>query len=60
MYIPGAQVALANVRMGSSNINFMFMFLTAFDWLVCFLVSLICIISFEVVKFVARRKDITF
>jgi len=55
MYIPGAQVGLA-----SSGINFMFMFLTGFDWLVCFLISLICIISFEIVKFAARRKDITF
>ena len=55
MYIPGVQVGLA-----SSNINFMFMFLTGFDWLVCFLISLICIISFEIVKFAARRKDITF
>jgi len=55
MYIPGVQVGLA-----SSNINFMFMFLTGVDWLVCFLISLICIISFEIVKFAARRKDITF
>ena len=55
MYIPGAQVALA-----SSGINFMFMYLTGFDWFVCFLISLICIISFEIVKFAARRRDIIF
>jgi len=55
MYIPGAQVALA-----SSGVNFMFMYLTAFDWLMCFLISLICIVSFEIVKFIARRKNITF
>lgn len=55
MYIPGVQVSLAKI-----GINFMFMFLTAFDWLVCFLISLICIISFEIVKLIARRKNISF
>jgi len=55
IYIPGVQVFLASV-----GLNFMFMFLTGLDWLVCFLISLVCIISFEIVKFVARKKDITF
>ncbi len=55
LYIPNVQVALAN-----SGVNFMFMYLTAFDWLVCFLISLICIISFEIVKYIARRRDILF
>ncbi len=55
MYIPSVQVTLAK-----SNVNFMFMYLTAFDWLVCFLISLICIISFEIVKYIARRRDILF
>ncbi len=55
IYIPGVQVFLA-----SSGINFMFMFLTGLDWLVCFLISLICIVSFEIVKFVARKRNITF
>ena len=55
MYIPGVQVFLAN-----SGINFMFMYLTGLDWLVCFLISLICIVSFEVVKFIARKKEISF
>ncbi|MFX1418813.1 MAG: cation-translocating P-type ATPase [Promethearchaeota archaeon] len=55
LYIPGVQVTLAN-----GGINFMFMFLTGLDWLVCFLISLICIVSFEIVKFIARKKNITF
>ena len=55
MYIPGVQVGLA-----SAGINFMFMFLTGLDWLICFLISLICIVSFEIVKFVARRYGIKF
>jgi len=55
MYIPGVQVGLASV-----GINFMFMFLTGLDWLICFLISLICIVSFEIVKFIARRYGIKF
>jgi Ca2+-transporting ATPase len=55
MYIPGFEVALA-----SAGINFMFMYLTAFDWLICFLISLICIVSFEVVKYIARKREIFF
>jgi len=55
MYIPGVQVTLADW-----GINFMFMYLTGLDWLVCFLISLICIVSFEVVKYVARNYGITF
>ncbi|KKN55252.1 hypothetical protein LCGC14_0584200 [marine sediment metagenome] len=55
MYIPGAQVWLAE-----HNLNFMFMYLTGLDWLVCFLISLICIVSFEIVKYAARRSNITF
>ncbi|MFX1363952.1 MAG: cation-translocating P-type ATPase [Promethearchaeota archaeon] len=56
IYIPGVQIFLAE----SWGVNFMFMFLTGFDWLVCFLISLICIVSFEIVKFIARKKGITF
>ncbi|MFX0042511.1 MAG: cation-translocating P-type ATPase [Candidatus Hodarchaeota archaeon] len=55
MYIPNAQVALAR-----AGINFMFMYLTALDWLLCFLISLICIITFEIVKYIARRFKISF
>jgi len=55
LYIPGVQITLAEW-----GINFMFMFLTGLDWVVCFLISLICIVSFEIVKFVARKKNITF
>ncbi len=55
MYIPGVQVWLAE-----RGLNFMFMYLTGLDWLVCFLISLICIVSFESVKFAARRYNITF
>jgi len=55
MYIPGVQVTLA-----SWGINFMFMYLTALDWLICFLVSLICIVTFEFIKFYSRKKNIYF
>jgi Ca2+-transporting ATPase len=55
MYIPGFQITLA-----SWGLNFMFMFLTGLDWLVCFLISLICIITFEFVKYYARKKGIFF
>jgi len=56
LYIPGVQVFLAE----SWHINFMFMFLTGLDWLVCFLISLVCIVSFEIVKYIWRRKNISF
>ncbi|MFX1316139.1 MAG: cation-translocating P-type ATPase [Promethearchaeota archaeon] len=55
MYIPNVQVSLAR-----AGINFMFMYLTGLDWLICFLVSLICIVAFEFVKYIARRIDISF
>jgi len=55
MYIPGVQVTLAEL-----GLNFRFMFLTGLDWLVCILISLICIVSFEFVKYMARRSDIYF
>ncbi len=55
MYVPGVQIALASV-----GLNFMFMYLTWLDWLVCFSISLICIVSFELVKYFARKKGIYF
>ncbi|MEJ2248707.1 MAG: cation-transporting P-type ATPase [Candidatus Lokiarchaeota archaeon] len=55
MYIPNVQVYLAN-----AGFNFSFMFLTGLDWFICFLISLICIGSFEGIKFLARKKGITF
>jgi Ca2+-transporting ATPase len=55
MYVPGVQIALASV-----GLNFMFMYLTGLDWLVCFSISLICIVSFEMVKLYARKKGIYF
>jgi hypothetical protein len=55
MYIPGVQVTLAD-----AGINFMFMYLTGLDWLISFLISLICIVSFEIVKYIARRYNIEF
>ena len=55
MYIPGVQTTLARW-----NINFMFMYLNGLDWIICGLISLITILSFEVIKFFARRKDIYF
>ncbi|MFW9865494.1 MAG: cation-translocating P-type ATPase [Candidatus Thorarchaeota archaeon] len=56
IYVPGVQIFIAE----EWGVNFMFMYLTGYDWLVCFLISLICIVSFEIVKYVARRNGITF
>ncbi|MFX1570222.1 MAG: cation-translocating P-type ATPase [Promethearchaeota archaeon] len=56
LYIPGVQIFLAE----ELGINFMFIPLTGMDWLVCFLISLICIVSFEIVKWIARRRSIEF
>lgn len=53
MYFPGFQVGLAHI-----GINFMFMYLTALDWLICFLISSITIVGFELVKYYARKKEI--
>ncbi|MHA1280876.1 MAG: cation-translocating P-type ATPase [Promethearchaeota archaeon] len=55
MYIPGTQVTLA-----AMGLNFMFMYLTIWDWLVCILVSLITIGGLEIYKYIARKKGITF
>lgn len=55
VYIPGVQTTLAEW-----GINFMFMYLTTLDWLVCLAISMICIVSFEVVKYYARKKNIKF
>jgi len=55
MYIPGVQITLA-----SWGINFMFMYLTGLDWLVCFFISLICIGGLELVKYFSRKKGISY
>lgn len=55
MYIPAFQLTLA--KMG---INFMFMYLTALDWLVCFIISLITIVGFEAVKYYGRMNNLRF
>ena len=55
MYVPGVQLFMALI-----GINFMFMYLTALDWLVCFLISFICIGGFEFIKYAARRRGIRF
>ena len=55
MYVPGVQVGLAMI-----GINFMFMYLTLLDWIICFGVSLICILGFEFAKANARKRGINF
>ncbi|TFG00586.1 MAG: cation-transporting P-type ATPase [Promethearchaeota archaeon] len=55
MYVPNVQIVLNLI-----GVEFNFMFLTAMDWLVCFLISLICIVGFEIVKYIARRNNIKF
>ena len=55
MYVPYVQTFLNSI-----GIEFNFMYLTGLDWFVCFLISLICIVGFEIVKYIARRKNIKF
>jgi len=55
MYIPGVQITLTNI-----NFNFCLMYLNALDWGVCIAIAMICVISFEIVKFYARKKEIVF
>ncbi len=55
LYIPGLQVALAK-----NYLNFQFMFLNIFDWLICIFFSFICIGTFELVKLISRKKGIVF
>ena len=55
IYIPNVQITIA-----SWKINPNFMYLTWLDWLVCFFISSICIVTFEIVKYIARKKQITF
>ena len=55
MYIPGLQTTLADW-----GYNFCLMFLNGFDWLICILIAMICSVSFELVKYYARKKGITF
>ncbi|MFX1275974.1 MAG: cation-translocating P-type ATPase [Promethearchaeota archaeon] len=61
MYIPYFQILLKFTSDEEPYIyTFSLMYLTALDWLVCFLISLICIVSFEFVKYFSRRKGIVF
>ncbi|MHA1451325.1 MAG: cation-translocating P-type ATPase [Promethearchaeota archaeon] len=60
MYIPGIQNWLAGIKIGDISLNFRFMRLTMWDWLVCAGIASICIIGFELVKLVYRKKGITF
>ncbi|MBD3354117.1 MAG: HAD-IC family P-type ATPase, partial [Candidatus Lokiarchaeota archaeon] len=55
MYIPRAGLVFKHLIF-----NFMFMSLTATDWLVCFLCSLVAIVGFELVKYINRRKGIVY
>ncbi|TXT63420.1 MAG: conserved membrane protein of unknown function [Promethearchaeota archaeon] len=55
IYTPGVQTTLA-----AWGVNFMFMFLQPLDWLVCFLFAFIAIFLFEIVKYIARKRNIAF
>ncbi|MBY9007352.1 MAG: cation-transporting P-type ATPase [Candidatus Lokiarchaeota archaeon] len=55
MYIPDVQLTLEKF-----GFPFRFMMLTGMDWLVCILISSICILSFEIIKYIARKKNIVF
>lgn len=59
MYFPYLQVSL-KIPYENQRRTFALMFLTAGDWLVCFLLSAICVVGFEIYKFYFRRKGETF
>jgi len=58
MYIPSAQVTLAGDDL--TGTNFMFMYLTGVDWLVCLGIACITIVGFEIVKWQCRERGIVF
>jgi Ca2+-transporting ATPase len=60
MYIPGFQNWLGGVKIGDISLNFRFMRLTIWDWLLCATIASICIVGFESVKCLFRKKGITF
>ena len=60
MYIPGLQNWLAGLKIGDLEFNFRFMRLTGLDWLICAGIASICIGGFELVKYIFRKKGITF
>ncbi len=59
LYIPKAQTYLGSMGQ-EGGFNFMFMPLTALDWFICFLISLISIFGFEGIKYSARKRGIVF
>ncbi len=59
MYIPYLQVNLT-MTLDGKPYTFSLMYLTALDWLVCLIISLFCIISFEIIKYISRRRGIIF
>jgi Ca2+-transporting ATPase len=60
MYIPNFQNWLAGVHIGDVYFNFRFMRLNIWDWLVCMGIASICIVGFEIVKYLFRKKEIVF
>ncbi len=59
IYIPNLQLNLAEWTK-SLDVNFMFMYLTWMDWLVCISISSICIGTFEIIKYISRKNNIVF
>jgi hypothetical protein len=55
MYIPGFQNWLASL-----NLEFNFMRLAIWDWLLCMGIASICIGGFELAKYLFRKKEIVF
>ncbi len=60
MYIPRLQNWLAGLKIGDLEFNFRFMRLSLWDWLICMGIASICIGGFELVKYLFRKKKITF
>ena len=55
MYIPGFQNWLESL-----NLDFNFMRLTIWDWLICIGIASICIGGFELAKYIFRKNEIVF
>ena len=56
IYVPNLQIFLATSSFG---IQLNFMFLTIWDWLICFGVAVICCIGpFELIKYISRKRGV--
>ncbi|MBN2156024.1 MAG: cation-transporting P-type ATPase [Candidatus Lokiarchaeota archaeon] len=60
MYIPRLQISLAELKIGDLSLNFRFMRLNGWDWLICAGIACISVMGFEIAKYLFRKKGIIF